>query len=104
MMRSEQAIQYKGKIRRCPNAANIGSSLSVETEQTPDGGGVSDNSFLDPLGPNMRQPRPRHSAVHLSPGQGLCIHVVQSARSHCIAAGTRAAPGEALLGVWSGYV
>src|SRR5215510_11137956 len=58
--------------------------------------GVSVNSFLDTLGPKIRRHQPRHIVAPVSPGQGFCIHAVQSARSHCIAAETRVAPGGAL--------
>ena len=54
---------------------------------------VSVNSFLDTFGPKIRLPQPRHTVAHVSPGRVLCIHAAQSARSHCIDAETRAAPG-----------
>ena len=57
---------------------------------------VSVNSFLDTLGPKIMRHQLRHSVAHVSPGQGLGIHAVQSARSHYIDAETRAVPGEAL--------
>src|SRR5262249_13308077 len=57
---------------------------------------VSVNDFLDTLGPKIMQPQLRHIVVPGSPGQVLCLHVVQATKSHCIDAGTRAAPGGVL--------
>src|SRR5215216_6781911 len=59
-------------------------------------GGVSVNSFLDTFGPKIMRHPPRHIVAHVAPGQGLCSHAVQSATSHCIDAGTRAALGGVL--------
>src|SRR5262249_17306033 len=57
---------------------------------------VSVNSFLDTFGPKIRLPQLRHTVAPVSPGQGLYSHAAQSARSHCIDAETRAAPGGGL--------
>jgi hypothetical protein len=57
---------------------------------------VSVNSFLDTFRPKMRLHQPRHTVAPVSPGQGLCSHADQSARSHCIGAETYAAPGGVL--------
>ena len=54
---------------------------------------VSVNSFLDTFGPKIKLQPPRHTVARVSPGRVLCIHAAQSARSHCIDAETRAAPG-----------
>ena len=58
--------------------------------------GVSVNSFLDTFGPKIKLQPPRHTVARVSPGRVLCIHAAQSARSHCIDAETRAAPGGVL--------
>src|SRR5262249_30510346 len=54
------------------------------------------NSFLDTFGPKIRLPQPRHTVAPVAPGQGFCLHAVQSARFHCIDAGTPAAPSGVL--------
>jgi len=59
-------------------------------------GTVSVNSFLDTFGPKIRLHQPRHTVAHVAPEQVFCIHAVQSARFHCIDAGTRAAPSGVL--------
>jgi hypothetical protein len=58
---------------------------------------VSVNSFLDTFGPTIRLHQLRYNVAHVSPGQGLCIRAAQSATSHCIDAGTHAAPDGVLL-------
>jgi hypothetical protein len=57
---------------------------------------VSVNSFLDTRRPKIMLHQRKHIVAHVLPGQGLCSHAVQSARSHCIDAGTRAVPSGVL--------
>ena len=68
--------------------------ISYVTGPADFGVSVSLNSFLDTCRPKIMRAQPGHIVVHVSLGQGLCIHAGQSVTSHCIDAVTRAAPGE----------
>src|SRR5262249_3159374 len=65
----------------------IGGGQEINTGEAGLAECVSVNSFLDTFGPKIRLPQPRHTVAPVAPGQGFCLHAVQSARFHCIDAG-----------------
>jgi hypothetical protein len=90
---------YAGNTKRDtarPTAERLLEAFREITLTIVAGAHVSVNSFLDTLGPKIMRPQPRHTVAPVAPGPGLCSHAGRSARSYCIDAGTRGAPGAAL--------